>query len=90
VPRFLDATIRHFGFMLKGLREVEADLRAKHIPFHLLSGAAADNVPQFARDNHAAAVICDMSPLRVPMEWCREVASKLDADNIPLLQVCSA
>ena len=40
VPRFLDATIRQFGFLLKGLREVEADLREKHIPFHLLSGAA--------------------------------------------------
>ena len=89
VPRFLDATIRQFGFLLKGLREVEADLREKHIPFHLLSGAAVDNVPKFAKDNNAAAVVCDMSPLRVPMEWANEVASKLDAASIPLLQVRS-
>ena len=40
VPHFLGATLRQFGFMLRGLSETEASLRAKHVPFYLLRGAA--------------------------------------------------
>jgi hypothetical protein len=38
VPGFLGATIRHYGFMLKGLREVETRLGELAIPFFLVSG----------------------------------------------------
>lgn len=36
VPRFLEATIRQYGFMIAGLAETEAALRLKHIPMVLL------------------------------------------------------
>ena len=36
VPTFHEATIRQFGFMLRGLAEVEAELRGLGIPFHCL------------------------------------------------------
>lgn len=90
VPRFLEATVRQFGFLLRGLREVESDLRARHVPFHLLMGKPEDNLPAFAREHRASAVVCDMSPLRVPMNWAREVATRLEADNTPLFQVSAA
>ena len=32
VPRFLNATIRQYGFMIKGLQEVERNLRKKKYP----------------------------------------------------------
>jgi len=35
-PSFLGAPLRHYDFMLKGLREVEADLKTLNIPFLLL------------------------------------------------------
>ncbi len=35
-PSFLHAPLRHYDFMLKGLREVEADLKALNIPLVLL------------------------------------------------------
>ncbi|MDX1765244.1 MAG: deoxyribodipyrimidine photo-lyase, partial [bacterium] len=38
VPSFLNATVRQYGFMLKGLEALEKDLGAKKIPFFLLTG----------------------------------------------------
>ena len=38
VPEFLDATIRQYGFMLKGLKKVEGKLQKKNIPFYVLIG----------------------------------------------------
>ena len=35
VPDFLEATIRQYGFMLKGLQEVEKELSKYNIPFFL-------------------------------------------------------
>lgn len=35
VPKFLEATARQYGFMIKGLREVEGQLREKNIPMYL-------------------------------------------------------
>jgi hypothetical protein len=48
VPKFLQATLRQYDFMIKGLEEVEGVLRSKNIPFHLLMGDPVENVPQFA------------------------------------------
>ena len=36
VPTFHEATIRQFGFMLRGLAEVETELRSLGIPFQCL------------------------------------------------------
>eukprot|EP00434_Breviolum_minutum_P034348 symbB.v1.2.030397.t1/scaffold3420.1/size57189/5 len=65
VPKFGDATIRQFDFLLKGLKEVAATLAAKKIPFHLKLGKAADEIPTLLDQLEAKAVVCDMSPLRV-------------------------
>eukprot|EP00930_Biecheleria_cincta_P051447 TRINITY_DN36638_c0_g1_i1.p1 TRINITY_DN36638_c0_g1~~TRINITY_DN36638_c0_g1_i1.p1 ORF type:complete len:534 (-),score=107.33 TRINITY_DN36638_c0_g1_i1:68-1669(-) len=85
VPKFLEATERMFGFMLKGLEETEAELRSKNIPFHLLMGNPVDTIPKFISKVNAVAVVCDMSPLRVPMAWCKDVAKKLA--GVPMIQV---
>lgn len=90
VPSFLEATIRQYGFMLKGLAETEQTLRGRHVPFQLLSGWPTDTLPEFIAEEQPAAVVCDMSPLRVPMAWVNNVAAKLDAapgPKVPLYQV---
>nr|QDO16452.1 CPD photolyase [Crypthecodinium cohnii]USW07795.1 CPD photolyase [Crypthecodinium cohnii] len=87
VPKFLDATIRQFDFMLRGLREVEQDLISKDIPFHLKMGLASNEVPAFCKEQEASAVVCDMAPLRVPMQWTNDVGNALADLNIPLVQV---
>jgi deoxyribodipyrimidine photo-lyase len=89
VPKFLDATIRHFGFMCRGLKDVEKDCVSLQIPFHLLRGTAVEVLPQFLREQRAAAVVTDLSPLRVPRRWVADVGSALAklSPPLPLYQV---
>ena len=84
VPKFLEATIRHFGFMCRGLKDVEKDCVALQIPFHLLRGTANDVLPQFLQEQRAAAVVTDMSPLRVPRRWVADVGASLAKASPPL------
>ncbi len=82
------ATLRAYGWMLKGLKEVQADLAAKHMPFYLLQGGTAkDMVPALASELQASAVVCDFSPLREPLAQATAVASALDGARRPLFQV---
>lgn len=76
------------GFMLKGLAETEQTLRGRHVPFQLLSGWPTDTLPEFIAEEQPAAVVCDMSPLRVPMAWVNNVAAKLDAAPGPKVPLC--
>ena len=89
VPKFLNATLRQYDFMIQGLQEVERDLRLKNIPFHLLMGDPTENIPQFAIDHRASLLVCDFSPLRVGLSWTSTVAERLDnlKKPIPLVQV---
>lgn len=89
VPRFLAATIRQYGFMIKGLKEVEVELRSKNIAMHLLMGDPVANIPKFAEDHSALAVIADFSPLRMGRGWVQAVGDSLDngPGGIPLFQV---
>ncbi|XP_038049381.1 deoxyribodipyrimidine photo-lyase-like isoform X2 [Patiria miniata] len=84
-PRFLDATIRHFAFMLKGLAEVEQELKELDIPFHLLIGEAKDVLPNFVKDHNIGGLVTDFSPLRVPSKWVKEATESLP--DIPVCQV---
>ena len=77
VPGFLGATIRHYGFMLKGLAEVEAELRELGIPFTLLQGEPGAALPDFVRRHKVAAVVSDFSPLRVNRGWKDELVKAL-------------
>ena len=77
VPGFLGATIRHYGFMLKGLAEVEAELRTLGIPFTLLQGEPGAALPDFVRRHEVAAVVSDFSPLRISRGWKDELVKAL-------------
>lgn len=86
LPTFLEATIRHFKFMLRGLREVETDLKLKNISFHLLIGTAPEVLPKFVTDHQVGAVIVDFSPLRMSKEWTSKLSERLPED-VPFLMV---
>jgi len=89
VPKFLEATVRQFGFMIKGLEEVERQLREKDIPMFLTVGDPIVNVPEFAIKHEAIALVVDFSPVRVPLMWVQGVADSLDDSNsnIPFVQI---
>lgn len=73
-PRFLDATLRQYEFMLQGLEEVERSLSRLDIPFFLLAGSPVDEILSFVRRHRVGAIISDFSPLRIHRSWKKKVA----------------
>ncbi|XP_023952034.1 deoxyribodipyrimidine photo-lyase [Bicyclus anynana] len=86
IAKYLDASVRQFHFLIKGLEKVAAECKKLNISFHLLEGSGADALPQWIIDHKIGAVVCDFNPLRVPMGWV-EGAKKKFKKNIPLIQV---
>ncbi len=89
VPEFLGATIRQYGFMVKGLQGVEEKLAEADIAFFLLTGSPGEEVPRFLESHGGGALVTDFNPLRVKQVWNRRVAKALavpfyevDAHNI--------
>lgn len=78
VPQFLGATWRQYAFMLRGLAEVEQDLRTHHIPFRLLRGAPEVELPKFLKQAGAGSLVTDFDPLRLKRQWKAAVAKQLD------------
>ena len=84
VPNFLEATIRQYGFMLKGLQELEEEAGKYNIPFFLLTGNPDDEIPKFIKKNKVSNLISDFDPLKIKRIWKRDVAKKID---IPFYEV---
>ncbi|RJR20026.1 MAG: deoxyribodipyrimidine photo-lyase [Nitrospiraceae bacterium] len=84
VPQFLGATIRQYGFMLRGLEELEAGLGKKLIPFILLTGAPDREIPRLVKKIGASCLITDFDPLKIKREWKQTVADRID---IPFYEV---
>ncbi len=84
VPKFLGATIRQYGFMLRGLEEVEQGLKKINIPFYLLKGHPSEEIGLFAVKMKASALVTDFSPLRIKKTWNNGVAKHID---IPFYEV---
>jgi deoxyribodipyrimidine photo-lyase len=83
-PTFLDATMRQYGFMLKGLHEVEKNLSEKNIPFFLLPGLPPSEIPRFVGKYSVGALVTDFDPLRIKREWKEAVTGEI---NIPFYEV---
>jgi deoxyribodipyrimidine photo-lyase len=75
VRRFLGAGRRQYGFMLRGLAELEQSLAAKGIPFCLLHGAPQEELPEFVQEHGIAQLVTDQwqatdsYELRVQVLW---------------------
>ena len=78
VPGFLGATIRQYGFMLKGLAEVSSGLKAQNIQFSILQGEPADALGSFLKMKQAGMVVTDFNPLRIAMDWKLKLAGQID------------
>lgn len=86
VPDFLEATIRQYGFMLKGLRQIEDELQKYNIPFFLTLGSPENSIPELLNKINASILVCDFDPLRIKRIWKREVAKKI---SVPFYEVDS-
>ena len=77
VPKFLQASIRMYGFMLDGLKDVQESCLEHNIPFHLLIGYPQDTLPKFVEKYKVSLIVTDMSPLRTGVEWRNQVCDEL-------------
>ena len=90
-----DANLRHYQFMLEGLKEVAAALTKRRIRFAMQHGSP----PEVALDagRQAAVIVCDRGYLRHQRRWRRQVAQdahcqvvQVESDVIVPLGVVSA
>jgi deoxyribodipyrimidine photo-lyase len=84
VPEFLDATIRQYGFLIKGLNECRKNASIYNIPFFVLLGDPSERIPEFIEDLDASVLITDFNPVKIARYWKRDVAAKI---KIPFYQV---
>jgi len=98
VPKSLgEMTLRHYHFLLEGLKEVEEECAKLDIGFHLESGEPADIITDKFLDKHQIGlVVADFSPLRYHKEWLEDLEKKtkvaihqVDAHNIVPVWVTS-
>ena len=84
VPEFLGATLRQYGFMLKGLKEVERNLRKHNITLHLITGEPKKGLIKFIKRHRIGTLIVDFDPLKIKKKWKRDVSNTLD---IPFYEI---
>ncbi|MBU3742415.1 MAG: deoxyribodipyrimidine photo-lyase [Candidatus Kapabacteria bacterium] len=96
VPTFLDATIRQYGFMLRGIEALARDLDAHGIAFDMLLGAAPDVLPAYCERHAPSLLVTDLEPLRIKGQWVNAVRERtavpfvqVDAHNVVPLWVAS-
>lgn len=89
VPGFLNATMRQYAFMLKGLEEAARTLGTRNIPFYLGSGMPEQVVPNVIRRYDISSLVTDFDPLKIKRRWKDGVAERIavpffevDAHNI--------
>lgn len=84
VPSFLDASMRQYDFMIRGLEELESDLRDVDIPFHVLLGAPKDVLLPFLETFSPSLLVTDFEPLRIKTQWISDVVA---GSSVPVHQV---
>lgn len=72
------------------IKEVETTATSLNIPFSVLFGNPIDNLTQYAINMNAACVVTDFSPLRENMRWVMGVRERLEAAQVPFVQVINS
>ena len=88
VPEYLGAGARQFGFMLRGLESLQAQLSELNIAFHLTRGNPEQTIPKLAQEVKAGAIVVDQSPVRIAQKWRTEVSAQGSRMNACLAAGC--
>jgi deoxyribodipyrimidine photo-lyase len=80
---FLNAEKRMYNFMLNGLKEIHTASLEYNIPFFILKGDPSVTIPDFIKTISASALFADFDPLKIKLNWLKEVTDKID---IPVYQ----
>jgi deoxyribodipyrimidine photo-lyase len=77
-----EANLRHYYFMLEGLKEVQKTLKAKGIQMVIRRNSPDSGAIELSRD--AALVVADAGQLRIQKKWRMNVVKQIDC---PLYEV---
>ncbi len=89
-PSFPGANIRHYDFMLKGLRDVEKRAHELGIKFSIITGDVEKSVTHYIIEGNYSTVITDFSPLKISQSWKKSVVEgikKAGRDTIQCIEV---
>jgi deoxyribodipyrimidine photo-lyase len=76
ISNFPSANLRHYYFLNQGLRDIEADLAERGIPF-IVRRPPGNSLEALLSEVGAAMVIGDENPCREPERWRRVLANRL-------------
>lgn len=79
---FPDSNLRHYHFMLQGLKDIETSLLDKQIPL-IIKKISPDKGAISLADN-ACVVICDKGYLKIQRQWRKTVATQI---KCPCVQI---
>ncbi len=71
-----EANLRHYTFMLEGLRETQASLKGRRIKFVVRKGRPPEISLKLGEE--ASLIVCDRGYLRHQKDWRREVARQAE------------
>ncbi|MBV5306814.1 MAG: deoxyribodipyrimidine photo-lyase [Desulfobulbaceae bacterium] len=78
------ATRRHYGFLLRGLAQLQKVLCDYNMILHLLHGNPEKTLPVFLESISPALLISDFDPLRIKLRWRNSI---LQHSRIPWIEV---
>ncbi len=81
-PNFCNANARHYDFLIKGLEQVEKEVNALGVSFHLLLGEPPSTLNSFIHEVGAALLVSDFDPLRVKQAWKAELSNSIKINHI--------
>ena len=79
---FPEANLRHYAFLMEGLKEVKIRLAERGIPLVVLKGSVGEEVARLSR--RASMIVTDRGYLRIQKEWRKQVSQIAPC---PLIQV---
>ncbi|MBC7195086.1 MAG: deoxyribodipyrimidine photo-lyase [Caldisericia bacterium] len=77
-PSFLDATLRQYDFMIKGLIKIEKSLRDLNIPFFIRFGEPLNILKSFIKEKRVCFLISDFSPLKISRNFKKRLKENID------------
>jgi len=83
VPSYPNANLRHYSFLVSGIRDIARDLSKRNVGF-VLRPHPDHSLPRLCEEVRAAIVIGDENPMRDPEQWRASAAKRL---RVPLWTV---
>tara|TARA_Y100000748_G_scaffold140249_1_gene117617 strand:- start:5721 stop:7061 length:1341 start_codon:yes stop_codon:yes gene_type:complete len=84
IGKFLNANIRQYGFLFKGLEELRIKLEQLNIEFLLIQKKAVNAIPEIVNEKSVGMIIVDYNPLKSYRKKIMDVVNRID---IPMYQI---